>query len=439
MKKMEWERLFACSQLVLGDSTNPDTRRAFQRDIDRIVFSRSFRQMQDKTQVHPLSKSSHVRTRLTHSIEVASVGRSIGTAVGLEIAPRLENITADDFGYVVQAACLAHDIGNPPFGHGGEEAIRSWYKEEKEAGGNVVEGLTDAEYADLISFDGNAQGFRILTNIEMKPDRGGLQLTHAALGAFMKYPSSGDFPSDRRKDYIGAKKAGYFNAEAHYYEECAENLGLIEMPIDGVKSWYRHPLVYLMEAADDICYSIIDIEDGYETGYLNLEQVQDILDPISELKKPSDEISIYRAVAINRLIGAVVKVFLDNEDAILRGELNSDLLSLTKYAGAVNRAKKEAIIHVFRSDSVLWPETIGYEVIHGILDAFAPLIPALEACGWDSSGLRGKLFNYSLLIDQKLDGANSKYNAAMRLNDYISGLTDGAALALFRRLKGISL
>jgi dGTPase len=437
---MDWTRLMSRSQLHKGQGTLAlDSRTGFQRDIDRIVFSTSFRKLQDKTQVHPLSKSDHVRTRLTHTIEVASVGRSLGTEVGMRIAPRLPKdaaLQADDFGYVVQAACLAHDIGNPPFGHGGEEAIRSWYREKVDPAGFLLGGSPSAaEYDDLTHFDGNAQGFRIITNLEMKPGRGGLQMTHAALGAFMKYPRPSYPPREKGDSYIGGKKPGFFRSEEGYFRECAEALGLIPRS----SGWCRHPLVYLMEAADDICYSIIDIEDGFETGYLPLAEAQDILQPLAKLRERSPEISIYRAKAIGNLVSAVVTAFMENEEEMLDGRLDKALTDLTPFNEAVRTAKREAIERVFRSEPVLWPETVGYEVLHGILDQFGDLVPALEKTGWDTAGLKGKLFNLSLLLGRRLDGAGNRYEAYLRLNDYVSGLTDGHALTLFRRLKGLQL
>ena len=261
---MNWDQLLSKTRLRRVTAAPPVGRNEFQRDRDRIVFSYAFRRLADKTQVHPLSKNDHVRTRLTHSIEVASVGRSLGYLVGQVIVPRhgLESqaFTADHFGYIVEAACLAHDLGNPPFGHSGEAAISKWFKDDAKAG-KLLEKLSDQQKKDFLSFEGNAQGFRIITNLENYHHDGGLQLTHAVLGAFTKYPCSSCF--SKSTNHVGCKKNGFFAAEHKYFADVAEGTGI--QPVDNSrKAWFRHPLAFLTEAADDICYIIADLEDGFE-------------------------------------------------------------------------------------------------------------------------------------------------------------------------------
>lgn len=268
---MRWSQLLSKARLRQPTPDRPIGRNEYQRDRDRIVFSYAFRRLADKTQVHPLSANDHVRTRLTHSIEVASVGRSLGYLVGQTIAPRhglQHEVIADHFGYIVEAACLAHDLGNPPFGHSGEAAISKWCKENSLAS-ELVRDFTDQETQDFRKFEGNAQGFRIITNLENHPLNGGLQLTCAVLGAFTKYPCSSSFAD--QSGYVGTKKNGFFAAEHQYFVEVAKETGLSSIGDSGM-AWHRHPLAFLTEAADDICYKIADLEDGWEVGRVTIRK-----------------------------------------------------------------------------------------------------------------------------------------------------------------------
>src|SRR5215469_2067346 len=337
---MEWRKLLSHNRLCSPDEVPEQGRSPFQQDIDRITFSAAFRRLAHKTQVHPLSSNDHVHTRLTHSIEVASVGRSLGTGVGAEIAKELDEplITQDTLGYVVQAACLAHDIGNPPFGHFGEHAIQSWFKEHIEPGTPLAVKLEDARKEDLTLFDGNAQGFRIITQLENSKWAGGLQLTHAVLGTFTKYPTASNIMTNTKDSYIGAKKPGFFKTEERYFQEVADCLGLERRDCDA-SYWCRHPLAFLVEAADDICYRIIDIEDGYELGYLTFTETKDFLGSIAchdpKLTKlpvqDSDQIGKLRGVAVGVLIEECVRVFVDNQKDILAGSFDTALLDKTKF------------------------------------------------------------------------------------------------------------
>jgi dGTPase len=254
---MEWSRLISGKRLGLKHSNPVEIGRSvYQRDYDAIVFSSSFRRLQDKAQVFPLAKSDYVRTRLTHSLEVSCVGRSLGQLIGEYLKKKKElpsQLAPADIGSIVAAACLAHDIGNPPFGHNGEKAIQGWFKAE--AGQSVLTGLTAHEKADFENFEGNAQGFRILTRLQNTDNEGGLQLTCATLGTFTKYPrpskvSCGKHPTHSGR---GFKKHGYFVGEAKMFEEVAAEVGLIRRH-QKCSGWFRHPLVFLVEAADDICY-----------------------------------------------------------------------------------------------------------------------------------------------------------------------------------------
>ncbi len=305
---MDWTRLLSTRRFG-QDHKDPviASRSPFHKDQDRIVFSSAFRRLQDKTQVHTLAESDYVRTRLTHSMEVASVGRSLGANAGQVIIDRHlkgSDYNPADFGHIVSAACLAHDIGNPPFGHFGEEIIRHWFAKGKGAEGRA-EGLTPAQMRDFELFEGNAQGFRVLTKLQNWRNSGGLRLTYATLGTFMKYPRVSSVSAPAPGD-SGAKKFGVMQSELDAFREIAAELGLLKRGTEDY--WCRHPLSYLVEAADDICYSIVDIEDGYKLGRLAYDETEDIMIRIlgsppkryHEVDDPTERISYLRAKCIGR-------------------------------------------------------------------------------------------------------------------------------------------
>jgi len=266
---MNWQQLLS-SGLAGQKSifTTEPSRSAFERDYDRIIFSHPFRRLQDKTQVHPLPEHDFVHTRLTHSLEVSSVGRSLGKKVGEVIVqrhPELSNhFSSFDFGAVVAAGALTHDLGNPPFGHAGEEAISDFFRHH-EFGKSFQNEVSEAQWADLINFEGNAQGFRILNKNQY-----GLKLTFATLAAFTKYPCPSLF-DQRDKSKKSQKKFGFFQTEKESFKEVAEQVGLT---VQSESNWGRHPLTFLVEAADDICYSIIDLEDGCSLGLVSYEEAR---------------------------------------------------------------------------------------------------------------------------------------------------------------------
>ncbi len=428
----------------LGEQHKPPkarspARTAFQADLDRIVFSSAFRRLQDKTQVHPLAENDYVRKRLTHSIEVSSVGRSLATAVGADIIARSQTlrtaeITPADFGYIVQAACLAHDIGNPPFGHGGEDAIRDWFATNRD----VLDGLNPRQQADLLKFEGNAQGFRLLARHEMHRDRGGLRLTYATLGAFMKYPRASD---DAKTTYIGSKKHGFTDAEAPLFAETATVLGLHNA---GPSSWRRHPLVFLMEAADDITYGVIDVEDGFQMGFIHAVEAEQalgaVLGGVPDWMVANDaatRVQALRALAIGALIEACCQAFLANEAAILAGTFSGALIEASSLAPAHKALTNLAKRRVFNDARVVGREIAGFAALRGLMDAFAgEWLRALALEAFDAQKLRGGPHRLHILLGSPTPA--DRYAALLTVTDFVSGLSDRAALALYQQLRGIA-
>ena len=308
---MEWKQLLSPHRV---GSSKPGVitqdRSPFQRDFDRIVFSGAFRRLQDKTQVFPLVKTDYVRTRLTHSLETSSVGRSLGTAVGVEICKNFDTAGAQpsDIGAAVAAAALAHDIGNPPLGHAGEEAIRYWFTHSPVACA-MRDVMNEDEAADIERYEGNAQGFRVLTRLEMPDQRGGMQLTCATLAAFAKYPSASRV--EVKPSGVAGKKFNFFREEQEFFAEVAEHTGMIPA---GPWAWQRHPLAYLVEAADDIAYRIVDFEDGQRLGLIDYQELErlflEIIDSersaeyVATIASPIRKAEFLRAQVIGRLVRA---------------------------------------------------------------------------------------------------------------------------------------
>lgn len=442
---MSWSRLLSPQRL--GKSAKPANesaaRNAFQRDYDRIVFSASFRRLHDKTQVFPLPENDHVHTRLTHSIESSVVGRSLGILVGAELKARgelPESMSDRDVGDVVSAACLAHDIGNPPFGHSGEDGIATWFRE---TGSQYTKELTDKEREDFERFEGNAQGFRLLTRLESPSNRGGLQLTAGTLATFSKYPRETGLPKERRTGMN--KKHGFFQSEVELFREVAENTGLIARPIvleDGttVTSWSRHPLAYLVEAADDICYRILDLEDGVRLNLVRMERARELLTAVASRdpkfrawpdKSPGEELSYLRAMAINTLIFEARDVFLANEPALLAGEMEKSLIAQTGGYDILQAITEEDRIRCYNSRDVLEIELAGYEVMGALLSELAFAM-------FDTKG-SGRAKKLLMLLPPPSFALDTPYRKLQRIADYISGMTDSYALTLFRRLKGVTL
>lgn len=449
MSKMNWERLLSGKRL--GKLNQPvelgGARTPFQRDFDRILFSSAFRRLQDKTQVFPLAKDDYVRTRLTHSLEVSSVGRSLGVMVGDEIIKRNPNlqsigITAADFGTIVAAAGLAHDIGNPPFGHAGESAIQHWFRSQT-ADSKFLSGrgLDDVHRADLQCFEGNAQGFRLLTKTETPDQPGGMQLTAAVLGSFVKYPRL-SVASEQAAAGVSGKKFGFVAEDFPRFEEIAKELGLIQK---AENAWYRHPLAFLMEAADDICYRVMDVEDGFRTGYLSFSEVQPLFASIltgTDMARaqtiPLDKhrIEFFRAKAIHIAIEEVVVAFLEREDRILSGTFDDDLMNHIPRADAYREFKTLARKKVYSAAPVVEIEACGFKVIGGLLDVFLNAIDDYASHGRECSLMSTTILK---LMPEPPSEGMAFYSRVLAVTDFVSGMADSYALRTYQRIHGISL
>lgn len=444
---MQWEQLLSLRRQ--GDTSKrlrkeqDDTRLGFEVDYDRIIFSSAFRSLQDKTQVIPLSKTDFVHTRLTHSLEVSVVGRSLGRLVGkqlLEKYPHLKEIHGyhmNDFGAIVAAAALAHDIGNPPFGHSGEKAIGEYFKT---GNGQQFKGkISDKEWQDLIDFEGNANGFSVVTGSRPGVE-GSLRLTYATLGAFMKYPKE-SLPKKPTSN-IADKKYGFFQQDKPFFKEVAAELGLISNKSGDDIGFERHPLAYLVEAADDICYTIIDFEDGINLGLIQEEFALEYLiklvkknidsDKYNALVTKEDRISYLRALAIGSLINDAVKVFIENEKRILEGKFPYALTDKSEFKAQMNDVIKISVKNIYQSKEVIEKEVVGYQVINTLLDKFSSAY---------NNKFEGKSSNYDELIlkllpEKFITEKMSLYERLMHICHFVSMLTDGKALQLFKTIQG---
>jgi dGTPase len=449
---MNWPQLL--SRKRLGSSAQPSgsaTRTDFQRDHDRIVFSSAFRRMQDKTQIFPLSKIDYVRTRLTHSLESSSVGRSLGTLVGEQIIARhgLSGHEASDFGDICAAACLAHDIGNPPFGHSGEDAIRHWAA-CADYGRQRVAVFAGSQREDFLNFEGNAQGFRVLTRLQNRDNPGGLQLTCATLAAFTKYPRESCI-GNGRFDGVSAKKPGFTAEDQANFTEVAEAVGLIRRdPVLAV--WHRHPLAFMVEAADDICYRVIDIEDGFRLGHLSFQEALELFSAVlpdsaeqaARLKRISgqkEKIEFLRAKVISQAISEILACFLDQETEILTGRFDQPLMSLIPHRREMDELIAVAAEKIYVAPEVVEIETAGFQVISELMERFISIIDDMAEHGTAASP-RSKMM--IRLIPEQFLGPGYQpvaddYTRLLRLTDFVSGMTDSYAVSLYKKVTGISL
>lgn len=444
---MNWQTLYSNKRLGAQNTTPRDEIRGdYMRDYDRVVFSSQFRKLQNKTQVFPLPGAVFVHNRLTHSLEVASVGRSLGKAVGEKLAKMHKSLftenVADFYRFelsdVIQTACLAHDIGNPPFGHFGEEAIRAFFKKYFED--NSAVDFTERQKYDLTKFEGNANAFRILTNIFLQS---GLKLTYTSLVSIIKYPS--DSVSGFDKKQLKTKKSGFFDAEIEHFRNIVQELGLLKED-DGKEVYSRHPFVYLVEAADDICYRIIDLEDAFRLNVISYQEAENLLLPLFEhdsskayivgkLPQIADEgrkLSLLRAMLINLLTQKCTDAFIAHEAELLSGQLNKSLIDLIDEhsIGVLKQIDRFSFDKIYNHSSVIEKELAGYHVINGLLEDFIGAITMPE-------GARSQKIRKLIPEEYQFTLSENTYHNFLQVVDFISGMTDVYALDLFRKIRGI--
>lgn len=440
MMQMRWLELLSTVRIGSKKQNTELARSPFHKDYDRIIFSQSFRQLNRKTQVHPLTQHDGIHTRLTHSLEVSCIGRSLGMLAAEKIKDELPIwISPADVGAIIQAACLAHDIGNPPFGHAGEYAIREWFDDASH--GNFLEKLSPEEQADVRQFEGNAQGLRLLTKIDYHPNDGGMRLTYATLGAYLKYPwlsktieSQGNTPASKRA------KFGCYQAEKEILQQIAEQLGLIQL---GEYHYCRHPLTYLLEAADDICYALIDLEDGIILNMLSYKEVEPIfLSLLGEYSAPTElsmpdttwqqKIAALRGRVMKRLVEEVTSAFAKHHFEILSGQLAGSLL---QYCAAdielgINRAKDLARDKIFEHPQKAGLEIITHQSLQNILDAFIPLTTPHKTLSFKEQRLM------AILCRSGAHFGSNHYENIMQVLDIISKFSDHQAYNLSQELQG---
>ena len=438
---MDWNTLISAKRFGLEEfhEERYENRSEFQRDYDRLVFSAPFRRLQNKTQVFPLPGSIFVHNRLTHSLEVSCVGRSLGSDVAKAILaqrPELQSSYLPEIGSIISAACLAHDLGNPPFGHSGERAISTFFSEGK--GLALKKDLSEEQWEDLIHFEGNANAFRLLTHQFEGRRKGGFVLTYPTLASIVKYPFSSSLAGKK-------SKFGFFTTEEQSIRRIAEELGMKKLS-DSPLEYARHPLVYLVEAADDICYQMMDIEDAHKLKILTTRETQDlllsyfpeerkshILKTLEIVSDVNEQIGYLRSCVIGLLIRECTRTFLDNETKILEGEFKGSLIKHISDlpAGAYKHCAEISFEKIYRSRDVLDIELAGFRIISTLLDLMIEAVRSPEKA-------------YSQLLINRVAGqynikAPILYERIQAVLDYISGMTDVFALDLYRKINGNSL
>ena len=440
---MDWRKLISAKRLGMEayHAEGSDDRSDFLRDYDRLIFSAPFRRLQNKTQVFPLPGSVFVHNRLTHSLEVSCVGRSLGHRVSRALLahhPELADSLVGEIGSIVSAACLAHDLGNPPFGHSGERAISAYFTEGK--GQALRDRLTAAEWDDIIHFEGNANAFRLLTHQFNGRRRGGFALTYSTLASIVKYPYSSYYAG-------GKSKFGFFHTEAGTFRTIADELGLIRLSAEGEPLRYcRHPLVFLVEAADDICYQMMDIEDAYKLKILTREETISLLTPFIEEHKRghlaevldmvsdhNEQIAYLRSKVIGILIDECADAFIRHEEEILCGTFTQPLIKHTseRCREAYKHCSEVAVEKIYRSRDVLDIELAGFRIINTLIELMTD-----AAIHPDNAYSRLLINRVSSQYDLQ---APTLYGKVQAVFDYISGMTDVFALDLYRKINGNSL
>lgn len=432
MAAMKWIALLDRTRQQARDASPHEAGRSpFHKDHDKILFSGAFRRLGGKTQVHPLSRNDHVHTRLTHSLEASCVGRSLGMRTGELLQDALPPwVQPADLGAIVQAACLAHDIGNPPFGHAGEYAIRDWFRHAATRG--LLDDLNDDQRADLMHFDGNAQGFRVVTQIEYNLFEGGMRLTGATLGALMKYPWSSSHARDG--------KFGIFRSELTILEETATRLGLLS---SAPERWCRHPLAFLTEAADDLCYAIVDLEDGVEMDILAYADVEPVFSRLTDGERPaaagkySDRrrLAAWRGKIIERAVNEVAKAFIGHQDELLSGAFDGELIDRCHpdIRDGIRAAKTLARNQIFNNHRKTQIEIGAFSTIAVLLDAYSDAIHELHSNG--EVGFRNRKL-LGLITNSRPTATEPVYQSYMRVVDFIAGMTDNFAIGLAHQITG---
>jgi dGTPase len=458
--KMTWNNCFSPKRFGMDQGQN-DIRNEYERDWDRIIFSSPFRRLQNKTQVFPLPKEAFVHNRLTHSLEVASVGRSLGKIVGKQLS-RLDDISKDDkargfyrnsLKNVIAAACLAHDLGNPAFGHSGEEAISKYFKRRDTNKNEDLEFKSQFsldEWKDLTTFEGNANALRTVTMMQKGRMKGGFRLTYSTLGSILKYPCES---SASQKNILHRKKYGYFKIDESVFLDIVKELNMISDSIEGKVVYKRHPFVYLVEAADDICYNIVDFEDAHRLGILSYEIVREnFLDIIREsptdnihhvieqadlLKDdPNESIAYLRAKSINTLTNKCADVFWNNRDLILKGNYEKSLIEdIPELQKVLSGISKISIGKIYNARKVVELEIAGFRIMSGLVEDF--VMAALVQAG-NRDNEHNKILE--LLPKQyTFKETSTPYTKVMHILDFVSGMTDLFALQLYRKLRGIEI
>ncbi|NHF73277.1 dGTP triphosphohydrolase [Paracoccus xiamenensis] len=445
---MEWNQLLSNARLHGPGAAGKPSRSNFVQDYDRVIFSAPFRRLANKTQVQPLYENDHVHHRLIHSVEVGSVGRTLGMEIGQWLVSEGHLVRGQEYDLadIVQAACAAHDIGNPPFGHSGEEAIGAWFAARFVQPQGLLADLDPVLQRQFEKFEGNAQGFRIIARLEMYRNDGGMRLSKATLGAFTKYPltaATQQALAAAGPALLPYKKFGIFNAEAALFDEVAATLGLPRETYAGGHWYRRHPLVFAVEAADDICYRIVDLEDAFTTGELPYEQVRDLLQEVTGTaprsrgdRTEAEHIEVLRAMAIGAAIRSCVEVFQQNHAAIMAGHMSGGLIERSTVGPIFRRISDLAVDRIFTAPRKTELEVSGRRVIDNVMTGVLPVYEDLARKGWDRERLEPYSKQLARALGLDLRDIGNAEQALHGLADFTSGMTDRYALRISRMLSG---